>query len=1500
LQIIIGGVGYMTKNIKTSKMPRLGYLCLAFLVLFSSIIPVVHVEAVGVDPFVTKSNGQLPSTAMSGIAYGNGTYVSVGYYGAIIKSTNGKDWVNVKTKSDVNYIGVTNPSSFTFNSVAYGNGIFVAVGSEGVILTSPDGANWTQQVSGTSEYLSRAFFYTFQGTAAFYVATKGKYLTSLDGINWSSVTPSGLSSDYRVTQITVGNSGNRLGVGDEQGNIYSTTDGTTWTKRQPVSPDGFGSIGTNMLTWMNDRYFISDPRGYIWTSTDLLTFTSVGPPFKQTAMQSNNQMFNGIYDGTHYYLFGYQSPYGYGAVYTSVDAVNWQLQPFQKEFVAQMSLYNNGQYFRLGNEGLIMSENGTDWSYLWGGLFNDVIYDGSKYISAGKLGNEGTIWTSTDLSSWKEETISDRIKPLSAIAMGNGKYVAVGEWNNYAGSTSIVTSDDGLTWTTQTGLTDSSSFVDVAFGNGKFVAVGYGSSNSTLKISSDGITWSSPSTLSTNVKNFSSVNYINGRFIALGSEYDNSGNISEIALRVSTDGMVWNDYEISYPSTNEDLKDIIYDGTNYIIVAVDADYKTVIRTSPDLMNWSSPIMLEGYLPYTHALLGQKGSTVYLLANDSSDNYIVYATNDHGVNWQQLAVDFSGQIPASLMSVGNEVIISGDQQLVKSTVTATQQDSQLSETSASFDKKTSAQADVTVSLTLNGNVFSGIKNGATQLQAGMDYEVTGGNVVTIKKEYLAQQGIGVTNLEFEFSSGQAQTLAVTISDSTPQNSGLSETSASFDKKASAQADVTVSLTLNGNMFSGIKNGATQLQAGMDYEVTGGNTVTIKKEYLAQQGIGVTNLDFEFSGGQAQTLFVNITDSTTSVGNPALLVPVTAGDGQASLHWSPINDAIGYKIFVRTDAEPFASEITTLGSDVNSYDITNLVNGTTYYFAVKVVYPEGDSAFSNEQSATPGTVPGAPTGVSAVAGNKQAVVSFTAPLDHGGAPITAYQIKDVDGNVVATGTTSPITIPNLENGKSYIFVVHAINQHGGSIASSQSNAVTPRATSNEGSIDSGGGGTTTPSTPTPSAPSTGTTSPSTTTPVNSGVGVDILVNGKVEKIGTAMTTTNNNRSTTTITANQKLLEEKLEQQGSGTVITIPLNSQSDVVIGELNGQIVKQMEDKQAIVELKTDKATYKLPASQIQVAQLSKQFGSNIDLNNVKIQIETSVATSDQLALAKQAATRGGYSEVSIPLNFEVHAIYRDQKLDVTKFNIYVERSIVLPEGVDPNKITTGVVIEADGTVRHVPTKVTVDAGKYYATVNSLTNSIYSIVWNPIEFKDVANHWAKSEVNNMGSRMVVNGNGEGLFNPNDDITRAEFTAIVVRGLGLKLEKSNASFNDVKSNDWYERVIQTAYANDLITGFEDGSFKPNDKITREQAMTIIAKAMKITGLSKKLEAEAGSSQLQAYRDVTQIADWASQGVADALQARIVTGRDATLLAPKAHTTRAEIAAMIQRLLKQSDLI
>ncbi|MFC5471307.1 S-layer homology domain-containing protein, partial [Cohnella suwonensis] len=242
----------------------------------------------------------------------------------------------------------------------------------------------------------------------------------------------------------------------------------------------------------------------------------------------------------------------------------------------------------------------------------------------------------------------------------------------------------------------------------------------------------------------------------------------------------------------------------------------------------------------------------------------------------------------------------------------------------------------------------------------------------------------------------------------------------------------------------------------------------------------------------------------------------------------------------------------------------------------------------------------------------------------------------------------------------------------------------------------------------------------------------------------------------------------------------------------------------------------------------------------------------------------------------------------------------IPGGVDPSKITTGVVVDPDGTVRHVPTKIVVIDGKYYAKVNSLTNSTYSVVWHPLAFKDVAQHWAKDAVNDMGSRMVISGIGNDMFNPDQDITRAEFAAIMVRGLGLKLENGSSPFADVKTTDWYSGAIQTAYAYKLISGFEDGTFRPMDKITREQAMTIIAKAMEITGLGASLGAKAADELLSPFADASNASEWAKSGIADCLQVGIVSGRSGTQLAPKAYISRAEVAAIVQRLLQKSELI
>ncbi|WP_222429929.1 cadherin-like beta sandwich domain-containing protein [Paenibacillus cremeus] len=434
---------------------------------------------------------------------------------------------------------------------------------------------------------------------------------------------------------------------------------------------------------------------------------------------------------------------------------------------------------------------------------------------------------------------------------------------------------------------------------------------------------------------------------------------------------------------------------------------------------------------------------------------------------------------------------------------------------------------------------------------------------------------------------------------------------------------------------------------------------------------------------------------------------------------------------------------------------------------------------------------------------------------------------------------------------------------------------------------------------SSSNSGSTTP-TTTPVTTDTEVNVLVNGKVENAGTATTSTVNGQTVTTVAVDQKKLEDKLAAEGRNAVVTIPVNIKSDVVVGELNGQMVKSMESKQAILEMKTDKVTYTVPAEQINIDSISSQFGKSVALQDIKIHIEIAAPPAETVKVVQNAAAKGTFALVVPPVNFTVTGTYGNTTVEVSKFNAYVERTIAIPDGVDPSKITTGIVVEPNGTVRHVPTKIVKIDGKYYAKVYSLTNSTYTVVWHPIEFTDVANHWAKAAVNDMGSRMVIEGTGDGIFSPDRDITRAEFAAIIVRGLGLKLENGATPFSDVKSSDWYSSAINTAYAYHLISGFEDGTFRPNDKITREQAMVIIAQAMTITKLKDKLASHAAEDILRSFTDAADASSWAVGGIADSAEAGIVTGREGARLAPKAFITRAEVAAIVQRLLQKSDLI
>ncbi|MBN7773536.1 S-layer homology domain-containing protein [Clostridium aminobutyricum] len=414
-------------------------------------------------------------------------------------------------------------------------------------------------------------------------------------------------------------------------------------------------------------------------------------------------------------------------------------------------------------------------------------------------------------------------------------------------------------------------------------------------------------------------------------------------------------------------------------------------------------------------------------------------------------------------------------------------------------------------------------------------------------------------------------------------------------------------------------------------------------------------------------------------------------------------------------------------------------------------------------------------------------------------------------------------------------------------------------------------------------------------------NIVVNGKAQSAGKSETVTGaDGKTTTTVTVDSDKLKSLLSAEKNGAKVTIPVADSASTAEGRLTGEMVKSMEDKRATLIIQRGASSYTLPAAEINISEISRQLGTSVSLSDITVSVKISEPSNAMAKMVETAEQSKGFTVVAPAVDFTITCTYGGKSVTSSSFNAYVERTIAIPAGVDPSKITTGIVVEPNGTVYHVPTRVTVIDGKYYAVINSLTNSTYSVIWNPVTFSDMANHWAKDSVNNMGSRMVVTGVGNNNYAPGRNMTRAEFSAVIVRALGLAPASGSSNFSDIKTSDWYNGYIETAVSYGIIKGYDNGKFGPNDTITREQAMTILARAMKVTGLNADLTDKNVSELIGAYTDGTAVSAYAKESVAACLETGITAGRSNQIIAPKDSITRAEVAIMAERLLKKSDLI
>lgn len=208
--------------------------------------------------------------------------------------------------------------------------------------------------------------------------------------------------------------------------------------------------------------------------------------------------------------------------------------------------------------------------------------------------------------------------------------------------------------------------------------------------------------------------------------------------------------------------------------------------------------------------------------------------------------------------------------------------------------------------------------------------------------------------------------------------------------------------------------------------------------------------------------------------------------------------------------------------------------------------------------------------------------------------------------------------------------------------------------------------------------------------------------------------------------------------------------------------------------------------------------------------------------------------------------------------------------------------------------VTIPNGKY----NKETGNVefrtdrpgnYGVAFVFKTFADLKNHgWAQKEVEVLSSKGIINGVSEDKFDPESNITRADFIMLLVNALELKGEP-DSNFSDVKPADYYYNALGTAKKLGLVLGTGDNESRPGDEITRQDMMVLVSRALQIAG--KKVQ-NGSSGEISQYADGSSISSYAVNDIAAMTKEGILKG-DGEMLKPLNSATRAEAAVIIYRI-------
>lgn len=177
----------------------------------------------------------------------------------------------------------------------------------------------------------------------------------------------------------------------------------------------------------------------------------------------------------------------------------------------------------------------------------------------------------------------------------------------------------------------------------------------------------------------------------------------------------------------------------------------------------------------------------------------------------------------------------------------------------------------------------------------------------------------------------------------------------------------------------------------------------------------------------------------------------------------------------------------------------------------------------------------------------------------------------------------------------------------------------------------------------------------------------------------------------------------------------------------------------------------------------------------------------------------------------------------------------------------------------------------------------------INISDISGHWAEASIKQAISDGIVTGYPDGTFKPGNTVTRAEFSVMLMNALNWQEPGTDLTFTDkAEIGTWAKQAVSQAVQAGIISGYENGSFRPNANITRAEMATMIAKALKLA---------AKENASTSFADDKEIPAWAKGSVAALKELGIVNGTGANEFHPSSQTTRAEAVIVLINMLDQT---